>query len=120
MQIFDEISGRIFGKEGEPQLLAQARGRAAPEGGEQVDLEAFLEEVDRERSDPALEWRSSVADLMELLGVDGSAERRRQLAKELGLEDEFADDRETNLWLYRRLMQELQAAGASIQGRLAH
>lgn len=120
MKVFDEIRDRIFGFEGESQLLDQAQRRAAPEGGGRVDVEAVLEEIARERSDPALEWRSSVAGLMELLGLDASAERRRALAGELGLEDEFRDDRETDLWLYRRLMQELEAAGAKVPARLAH
>lgn len=127
MSVFEEIRASIFGYEGQPQLLDQAQRRAMPqlnEAGTQrpqpINVEQVLVEIDREKSSPALNWRTSVADLMELLGLDCSSERRRQLAVELGYEGEFDEGREMNLWLYRRVMQELEERGGRVPTSLKH
>jgi hypothetical protein len=125
MSVFTEIRNAIFGYPGQPQQLEQAHRRAMPQLADAdepppVDVEAVLAELHRDKSSPDLRWRSSVADLMTLLDLDSGPDARKALAHELGYEGEFDESPESNLWLYRRLMQELEASGARVSPALLH
>ena len=95
MGIFSSIKDAIFGKEAKANeapvetktgnAWADApttEARATPV----VDVEQNLDAM--EGSDE-LNWRTSIVDLMKLIGVDPSYENRKELAQELGRE-EFA------------------------------
>lgn len=60
-----------------------------------------------------LNWRTSIVDLMKLIGVDPSYENRKALAQELGRED-YSGDAEDNVWLHKRTMRELSASGGKV------
>jgi hypothetical protein len=127
MTIFSEIRDAIVGYPGQPQQHEQAQRRAMaqldrsdPQRQARVDVEAVLTELHRDKSEPDLHWRTSVADLMTLLDLDASRDRREALAQELGYSGTFDDSAEMNRWLYRRIMQELEATGARVPGSLAH
>ena len=60
-----------------------------------------------------LNWRTSIVDLMKLLGIDSDYESRKTLAVEMGRED-YAGTAEDNIWLHRRVMNELAANGGQV------
>ena len=60
-----------------------------------------------------LNWRTSIIDLMKLIGVDSDYDSRKALAVELGRED-YSGSAEDNMWLHRRVMKELAASGGRV------
>ena len=60
-----------------------------------------------------LNWRTSIVDLMKLIGVDSSYENRKALAQELGRED-YSGTAEDNVWLHRQTMQHLSRNGGKV------
>ncbi len=75
-----------------------------------VDIESNLDNMpgaDR------LNWRTSIVDLMKLIGVDSDYESRKALAGELGRVD-YTGSAEDNVWLHRRVMNELGANGGQV------
>ncbi len=69
----------------------------------------------------ALNWRTSIVDLLKLLGLDSSLEARRELATELGCPPaEMADSAQMNMWLHRAVMKKLAENGGRIPPELLH
>ena len=60
-----------------------------------------------------LNWRTSIVDLMKLIGVDSDYESRKALATEMGRGD-YSGSAEDNIWLHRRVMQELANNGGEV------
>jgi hypothetical protein len=137
MGIFSAISNAIFGQaeqarqsvqpgQAMPQVGAPAAPAAAPAGGlaqagtqASVDVEAVLEAKQQAKGGPALNWRSSIVDLMKLLDLDSSLDNRKELATELGYTGEKNGSAEMNIWLHRRVMEELAKNGARVPASLA-
>ncbi len=85
-----------------------------------VDVVAQLEAKAAQHPE-ALNWRSSIVDLLKLLGLDSSMEARRELATELGCPPaEMADSAQMNMWLHRAVMKKLAENGGSIPPELLH
>ena len=119
MGIFSKIKDAIFGKEAKANeapvetktgnAWADApvtQSRATPV----IDVENSLDSMpgaDR------LNWRTSIVDLMKLIGVDSSYENRKALAQELGREN-YEGSPEDNIWLHKRTMRELSANGGQV------
>ena len=92
MSIFGRIRDAIFGRKASaapaPQA-APASGKPAP-APVAVPTPAPMSDVDVMTSLSAmpgaegLNWRSSIVDLMKLVGIDSSFENRKALAGELG------------------------------------
>ena len=118
MGIFSSIRDAIFGKSAKTQPAPDR-----PAGGETGTIVAprpqQLEEVDVERRLEAmpeadgLNWRSSIVDLMKLIGVDSSYGSRKELAQELGNTD-YAGSAEDNILLHRQTMQALARNGGKV------
>lgn len=60
-----------------------------------------------------LNWRTSIVDLMKLIGVDSDYESRKALASEMGRGD-YAGEADDNVWLHQRVMQELASNGGEV------
>lgn len=124
MGIFSSIKNAIFGKDDDsgaakPGPGAQpaakpgtpaAQRKPAPQPMAQVDVEKRLDGM--EGADK-LNWRTSIVDLMKLIGVDSSYENRKELAQELGRKD-YSGSAEDNIWLHKRTMQELSKSGGKV------
>ena len=83
----------------------------------EVDVEAVLEA--RAANNPQkLNWRSSIVDLMKLLDIDSSLENRRELARELGYTGSTEDTATMNVWLHKRVMEELRKNGGKVPASL--
>lgn len=123
MGIFSKIKDAIFGKKAQAQ---QAPGEVKTGNAwadapvvestaiEEVDVEAQLDAMP---GADGLNWRSSVVDLMKLVGIDSSYENRKELAHELGDAD-YSGSAEENIALHKRVMAELAANGGKVPGNL--
>ena len=131
MGIFSSIKDAIFGKKAvaaEPAApaapnpvgtaldaatSAMAAAAAAPPA--EVDVDAILT---AEAAGKDLNWRTSIVDLMKLLGIDSSLANRKELATELGYTGELDGSAEMNIWLNKAVMRELAANGGKVPADL--
>ncbi len=118
MGIFSSIKNAIFGKKAEAKTEAKpveaAPAPAAPAAVEEVDVEAVLDGM--EGAD-RLNWRTSIVDLMKLIGVDSSYGNRKELATELGREN-YEGSAEDNIWLHKQTMKALAENGGKVPASL--
>ncbi|KAK0332769.1 hypothetical protein LTR94_023593 [Friedmanniomyces endolithicus] len=74
----------------------------------EAELIEILEEMNLQRSD-RLNWKTSIVDLMKLVGLESSLSERRELADELGYTGDKSDTAAMNIWLHRQVMDRLKA-----------
>jgi hypothetical protein len=122
MSIFSKIKDAIFGKKAvaatpveavEPIVAAPVESVAISE----VDVIAHLEEIDA-NDGRNLNWRSSIVDLMKMIGMESSLQERKDLAMELGYTGELEGSAEMNIWLHKAVMRELAANGGKVPAEL--
>ena len=140
MSIFGKIKDAIFGHERapapagqEPQIPAGWAGgppvgtpgstaaptpTAQPQAGQQVDVEQVLTDIAASKGNPDLNWRTSIVDLMKLLGMDSSLDNRQELATELGYTGDKDGSAEMNMWLHKEVMSQLAANGGKVRANL--
>lgn len=93
---------------------------AAPAAISVVDVVGQLEAL-AAKSAEKLNWRTSIVDLMKLLGLDSSLTARKELATELGCPaDKMADSAQMNMWLHSTVLQKLAANGGNVPADLLH
>ncbi|WP_025812196.1 DUF3597 domain-containing protein, partial [Komagataeibacter kakiaceti] len=61
-----------------------------------------------------LNWRTSIVDLMKLLGLDSSLTARKELASELHYTGDTNDSASMNIWLHAQVMQKLAQNGGRV------
>jgi len=83
-----------------------------------VDVVALLTE--KAAANPEkLNWKTSIVDLLKLLGLDSSLAARKELAKELYCPDEkMADSAQMNMWLHKNVLAHIAANGGNIPKEL--
>ncbi|RQW24561.1 DUF3597 domain-containing protein [Rhodobacteraceae bacterium CH30] len=135
MSIFSKIRDAIFVKKAEPtptpaptpapiptisptqEAPPAPPAPAAPKSLSEVDVEAVLSAL-AEKSGQPLNWRTSIVDLMKLLGMESSLAERRELAHELGYTGDSGDTAGMNVWLHKRVMQKLAENGGKVPADL--
>jgi hypothetical protein len=122
MGIFSSIKDAIFGKKAVAATIPAAEAaipmaEAAPASVaiSDVDVVAHLEEM---ASGKNLNWRTSIVDLMKLVGMESSLQERKDLAMELGYTGELEGSAEMNIWLHKAVMRELAANGGVVPAEL--
>jgi len=100
-----------------PQAQPQAQPQAAPAMMDQVDVEEILTNMQKS-SGQQLNWRSSIVDLLKLLGLDSSLQARKELAAELHYTGDTSDSASMNIWLHRQVMNKLAANGGKVPADL--
>jgi hypothetical protein len=95
----------------EPASAPAAAPAAAP--AEPVDVEAVLTAL-ADQNPEKLNWRTSIVDLMKLLGLDSSLAARRQLAEELNYSGDTNDSAAMNIWLHKEVMTKLAENGGKV------
>ncbi len=100
-----------------PQAQPQAQPQAAPAMMDQVDVEEILTTMQKS-SGQQLNWRTSIVDLMKLLGLDSSLQARKELAAELHYSGDTGDSASMNIWLHRQVMNKLAANGGKVPADL--
>ncbi|UVI40534.1 DUF3597 domain-containing protein [Qipengyuania spongiae] len=132
MGIFSSIKDAILGKDAKPAPTPAstpkptAKPSPAPTGNawadapkvepthpRQVTTIDVQNHLDSMPGADRLNWRTSIVDLMKLIGVDSDYESRKALAQELGRPD-YSGSAEDNVWLHRRTMQELSKNGGTV------
>lgn len=84
----------------------------------QVDVAAKLESMAASHGEQ-LNWRTSIVDLLKLLGLDSSLAARKELAKELYCPDELmGDSAKMNMWLHKQVLGHVAANGGNIPKEL--
>lgn len=90
---------------------APAPTAPAPAPVSQFDVEANLSEMAQDKD---LNWRTSIVDLMKLLGIDSSLANRKELARELGYTGALDGSAEMNIWLHKATMRKLAQNGGKV------
>ena len=92
---------------------------AAPAAIVHVDVTALLDEIASHHGEK-LNWRTSIVDLMKLIGLDSSLTNRKELAEELDYPGEKDGSAEMNIWLHKQVMRKLAENGGTIPAELTH
>lgn len=132
MGIFDKIKHAIFGDHGplgslnkapapaatpgQPAVPAPAQP-AAPTPQAPVDVEAILTQKAAAYGKPN-NWRTSIVDLLTLLGLDSSLAARKELANDLNIHVGADGSAEENIALHKAVMQALAANGGKVPASL--
>ncbi len=84
-----------------------------------VDVMSKLTMMAGDRPD-VLQWKTSIVDLLKVLGMDSSRMARTELAAELGYPPEMlsGDQTKLNAWLQQTLLQKIAEAGGNIPRNL--
>ena len=123
MSIFSKIKDAIFCQKAEAAPIpapteapaaAPEAAPAAPVAMSEVDVEANLGAM---QGADALNWQSSIVDLMKLVGIDASYENRKDLAHELGNAD-YSGSAEDNIALHKAVMNALAQNGGKVPASL--
>ena len=84
----------------------------------EVDVVANLAKLAAAHAEK-LNWKTSIVDLLKLLGLDSSLAVRKELAAELGCPAEkMGDSAQMNMWLHKTVLQKLAANGGNIPADL--
>ena len=127
MSILGNILGGIFGrkKDDEPKAAptpaltttaAPTPTAPAPTptaAAEPVDVAGILDFKNSVR-DEKLNWRTSIVDLMKLLGLESSLAERKELADELGYTGDMSDSASMNIWLHKQVIQKIVDNGGQL------
>ncbi len=125
MSIFGKIKDAIFGKKAVAATPAPAAAApvaaapvaAAPVAMSEVNVIAHLEEMAAANGQD-LNWRSSIVDLMKLVGMESSLQERKDLAMELGYTGVLEGSAEMNMWLHKAVMNELAKNGGVVPAEM--
>jgi len=124
MSIFGRLMKKIFGREEEirppaPVPPAGTGVGTAPVGTATavVDVEAVLEGL-AAKNPQKLNWRTSIVDLMKLVGMDSSLAERKELAQELGYTGNTNDSASMNIWLHKQVLRKLAENGGRVPANL--
>lgn len=79
-----------------------------------VDVVEQLEAL-ASASSEKLNWKTSIVDLLKLLGIDSSFAARKELATELECPaDTMADSASMNMWLHKTVLAKIAENGGNI------
>ncbi len=130
MSVLGSIMSKVFGhheqaatttpatnaSQASPAATSQAPA-AQPTPMSQVDVEAILNDIASTYHHP-VNWKTSIVDLMAILGIDNSLPQRRELAKELGYTGDTNDTATMNIWLHQQVMKKLEENGGYVPAEL--
>jgi hypothetical protein len=83
----------------------------------EVDVESVLSAMQAKQGQE-LNWRTSIVDLMKLLGLDSSLTARKELAAELQYSGNTEDSAAMNMWLHKAVMKKLAENGGKVPADL--
>ena len=119
-----QASQQPAGQSAAGQMSAPNQQTAAQNAGTQsgmatVDVEQLLNDMAANNSQK-LNWRTSIVDLMKLVGMDSSIENRKELAKELHYTGDTSDSAAMNIWLHKQVMKKIAENGGKVPQDLLH
>lgn len=129
MGLFSTIMSKIFGhaEAATPSTTAApaAAGTAAPAAAAAtpaaapVDVDAVLSGLAANAGQP-LNYKTSIVDLLKLLGLDSSLQSRKELAGELHYSGSTDDTATMNVWLIKQVYAELAKNGGKVPADWTH
>ena len=128
MSVLGSILGGIFKKKKEepapaapapaptatpvqPQVTSAAA--TAPQPEPEVDVAGILDFMNDQKAQK-LNWRTSIVDLMKLVGLESSLAERKELADELGYTGDKSDSASMNIWLHAQVIQKIRDNGGRL------
>ena len=102
---------------GATQAAPQQAGAGAAATMERVDVEKVLDGM-AAGSQQKLNWRTSIVDLMKLVGMDSTLDERRELADELGYTGDKGDTAKMNMWLHKEVLRRMEQNGGKVPANL--
>ena len=78
---------------------------------QRVDVEAVISAMP---GASMLNWKTSIVDLLKVLGLDSSLDARKRLASELGYSGSESDYAAMNVWLHGEVVAKLAANGGRL------
>ena len=120
MGLFSSLKDAIFGS-AEAKEVAVKKAPPPPPAAvappppvpQPVDLEETLAYMAEKRGQPS-NYKTSIVDLMKLVGMDSSLANRKELAQELGYTGALDGSAEMNIWLHKAVMRELAKNGGKV------
>ena len=94
-----------------PQAAPAAPAAVAP--AQEVDVAGILDFMNDQRAQK-LNWRTSIVDLMKLVGLESSLAERKELADELGYTGDKSDSASMNIWLHKQVIQKIKDNGGRL------
>jgi hypothetical protein len=131
MSVFGSIMNKIFhhssAQAAQPEYAqsapaaapAQTAATAVAEPAQQVDVGAVLAEMAAAKGGGG-NYKSSIVDLLKLLGLDSSLQARKQLAQELNVHAGPDGSAEENIALHKAVMDKLAQNGGIVPDDLRH
>lgn len=123
MGIFSSIKNAIWGSDKDEAKPAAPKPAAAPVAAEPtvpVDAISEAEMMARIAAMPNADkfnWKTSIVDLMKMVGIDPSYANRKELAGELGMTD-YEGTAEQNIALHHAVLNLLALEGGKVGGIL--
>lgn len=124
MGLFSTILAKLgFGEKAQaapaqPSPPQSTQTPAGAPGMALVDVVAKLEGLAADNPEK-LNWKTSIVDLLKLLGMDSSPTARKALATELGCpQEKMADSAQMNMWLHKTVLQKLADNGGNVPAEL--
>ncbi|WP_342720940.1 DUF3597 domain-containing protein [Acidovorax sp. FHTAMBA] len=98
-----------------PAAASAPAAPAAPAGPAPIPLGDVAPILDAMPGAKALNWRTSIVDLLKLLGLDSSLAARKELAVELFYNgNDEPGSAAWNIWLHKQVMRSIAANGGSL------
>jgi Domain of unknown function (DUF3597). len=79
----------------------------------QVDVMSILDNLAKKFPEK-LNWKTSIVDLLKLLGIDNSLDARKKLATELNYTGSTDDTAAMNTWLIKEVMKKIAEKGGNV------
>lgn len=111
MRIFTSIREAVYGNRGRSPGLTDPQSDPARPEPHAIDIENHLDSMPGANH---LNWRTSIVDLMDLIGVDSSVEARTALAQELGYDGPLDGSQDMDNWLHARVLNQLADYGGEV------
>ncbi len=101
-----------------PEASTGGAGAPTTPAVDQVDVASKLDGMANNHPEK-LNWRTSIVDLLKLLGLDSSLAARKELATELGCPaDKMGDSAQMNMWLHKAVLKRLAENGGNVPADL--
>lgn len=123
MGIFSSIKNAVWGSdkdEAKPAAPAAAPAAAAapkPVAPEPISEAEMAARIAAMPDADKFNWKTSIVDLMKMVGLDPSFANRKELAEELGMEG-YSGTAEENINLHHAVLNLLAAEGGKVGGML--
>jgi len=123
MGFFSNIFAKIFPSANAAEVVvappAGAGAPPAPAAPASIPLGDVAPILDAMPDANALNWRTSIVDLLKLLGLDSSLAARKELAAELFYNgNDEPGSAAWNIWLHKQVMRSIAANGGTLPPEL--